>query len=105
MALGRIGEGDFTLPAINSALTGCGVKAEVQELAERGHVRVIFPQVAGVPAEFEKIREIILDILPLHLETEFYFRYQTWEECEERGWTWTMVEAEEHTWYSFELAV
>ena len=105
MALERIGEGDFTLSAINAALTGCGVKAEVQELAETGYVRVIFPNVAGVPPEFEQIQGIILDILPCHLEVEFYFRYQTWEECEAFGWTWAQVEAAEHTWYSFELAV
>ena len=105
MALSRMGEGDFTLSAINSALAGCGVKAEVQELEEQGHVRVIFPQVAGVPPEFDQIRGIILDILPLHLEVEFYFRYQTWAECEAYGWTWAMVEAAEHTWQSFELAV
>ena len=105
MALSRMGEGDFTLSAINSALAGCGVKAEVQELEEQGHVRVIFPQVAGVPPEFDQIQGIILDILPLRLEVEFYFRYQTWAECEAYGWTWAMVEAAEHTWQSFELAV
>ena len=105
MALERIGEGDFTLSAINAALAGCGVKAEVLELAEKGHVRVIFPNVPGIPPEFEQIQGIILDILPCHLEVEFYFRYQTWAECEAAGWTWERVEAEEHTWYSFELAV
>ena len=72
---------------------------------ETGYVRVIFPNVAGVPPEFEQIQGIILDILPCHLEVEFYFRYQTWEECEAFGWTWAQVEAAEHTWYSFELAV
>ena len=104
-ALERIGEGDLTLSAINGALAGCGVKAEVIELAEKGHARVIFPEVAGIPAEFEQIRGIILDILPCHLAVEFYFRYQTWEECERTGWTWASVEAAGHTWYSFELAV
>ena len=105
LALGRIGPGDFTLAAINGALAGCGVRAEVQETAEQGYVRVIFPEVAGIPEDFEQIRDIILDILPCHLETEFYFRYQTWAECESAGWTWAMVEAAEHTWSSFELAV
>lgn len=104
-ALECIGEGDFTLSAINAALAGCGVKAEVQELPEKGHVRVIFPNVGGVPAEFAQIEGIILDILPCHLEVEFYFRYQTWAECESAGWTWERIEAGGHTWYSFELAV
>ena len=47
----------------------------------------------------------MLDIIPCHLETEFYFRYMLWSECEARGWTWAEVEAAGHTWHSFELAV
>ena len=68
-------------------------------------LRIIVPEVAGVPAEFEQIQKIILDILPCHLEVEFYFRYLTWEECEAAGMTWASVEAAGHTWESFELAV
>ena len=105
MALARIGEGDFTVAAINSALAGCGIRAEVQELGQRGYVRVIFPEVGGVPEEFDRIEGIILDILPCHLDVEFYFRYQTWQECETHGWTWAMIEDGAHTWESFEMAV
>ena len=60
-----------------------------------GQLRVIFPEVAGEPEDFDQIRKIILDILPCHLEVEFYFRYLTWAECE----------AAEYTWESFQLAV
>lgn len=49
-----------------------------------GQLRVIFPEVAGEPEDFDQIRKIILDILPCHLEVEFYFRYLTWAECEAR---------------------
>ena len=105
MALGRIGEGDFTLSAINRALAGCGIRAEVREQEQRGRVRVMFPEVGGVPEEFEQMEKIILDILPCHLEVEFYFRYQTWEECELRGWTWQMMEDKAHTWESFEMDI
>ena len=70
-----------------------------------GHLRVTFPQTAGIPAEFDQIQPIILDILPCHLEVEFYFRYLTWAECEAAGMTWASVEAAGHTWASFELAV
>lgn len=70
-----------------------------------GKLRVIFPEVAGVPAEFDQIQRIILDILPCHLEAEFYFRYLTWRECERAGYTWEIIEAAEHTWKSFQLAV
>ena len=70
-----------------------------------GKLRVIFPEVAGVPEGFAQMERIILDILPCHLEVEFYFRYLTWAECEAAGYTWAAVEAAEHTWESFQLAV
>jgi len=98
-------DGDSLTPkAINLTLQGCGIKARAIELGN-GMLQVIFPEVAGVPDEFEQIREIILDILPCHLEVSFYFRYLTWEECERAGYTWEAVEAAEHTWESFQLAV
>ena len=53
----------------------------------------------------DRIQKIILDILPCHLEVEFYFRYLTWAECEAAGYTWGQVEAAEYTWESFQLAV
>ena len=62
-----------------------------------GQLRVIFPEVAGEPEDFDQIRKIILDILPCH--------YLTWAECEAAGYTWGQVEAAEYTWESFQLAV
>jgi hypothetical protein len=98
-------DGDSLTPsAINRTLQGCGIKAWAQELGD-GQLRVVFPEVAGVPAEFEQIRSIILDILPCHLAVEFFFRYLTWEECEQAGYTWEIVELAEHDWESFQLAV
>lgn len=98
-------DGDSLTPAaINHAIQGCGIRARALEM-DTGHLRVIFPGVGGVPAEFEQIREIILDILPCHLEVEFYFRYLTWVECERGGYTWAALEAAKHTWQSFQLAV
>lgn len=104
-ALAMIGNDSFTLEAINKTIDGCGISALAEETDEYGLIRVIFPETAGVPAEFERISEIILDIIPCHLETYFYFRYLTFDECEAFGWTWDMVEAAKHTWESFELAV
>ena len=66
---------------------------------------MIFPETAGEPEGFDQIRKIILDILPCHLGVEFYFRYLTWQECEDAGYTWAQVEAAEHTWETFQLAV
>lgn len=103
-ALLQIGADSLTPEAIDRTLSGCGIRAKAVEM-RKGHLRVIFPQVAGVPAEFQQIESIILDILPCHLEVEFYFRYLTWAECEAAGMTWASVEAAGHTWESFELAV
>ena len=98
-------DGDSLTPdAINLTLQGCGIKARAVELGD-GMLQVIFPEVAGVPEEFDQIEKIILDILPCHLEVIFYFRYLTWEECERAGYTWEAVEAAEYTWESFQLAV
>ena len=98
-------DGDSLTPeAIDRTLGGCGIRARAVELGA-GKLRVIFPETAGIPPEFEQIREIILEILPCHLEVEFYFRYLTWAECERSGYTWAAVEAAGHTWESFQLAV
>lgn len=98
-------DGDSLTPsAINLTLQGCGIKAWAQELGG-GVLRVLFPEVAGVPEGFDQIESIILDILPCHLSVEFYFRYLTWEECEKAAYTWNVVETAAHTWETFQLAV
>ena len=104
-ALLRIGGDCFTLSDINNTISGCGIKAMAQEKDRFGYVRVVFPEVAGIPEGFEQIREIILDIIPCHLEVEFYFRYLTWAECEAFQYTWAIVQQREYTWHQFELAV
>ena len=57
------------------------------------------------PEDFARIRDIILEIMPCHLQVDFYFRFLTWEECEAAAWTWQGIEDAEHTWESFEKAV
>lgn len=104
-ALLRIGGDCFTLADINSTISGCGIKALAQEKDQFGYIRIIFPEVAGIPEGFEQIRDIILDIIPCHLDVEFYFRYLTWEECEAFGYTWAIIHQREYTWFGFELAV
>lgn len=103
-ALFQIDGDSLTPTSINHAIQGCGIRARALEV-DTGHLRIIFPGVGGIPAEFEQIKKIILDILPCHLEVEFYFRYLTWQECEQAGYTWAEVAAAEHTWESFQLAV
>lgn len=104
-ALMRIGEGDITLSGINDTISGCGIKALAQEKDQFGYIRIIFPEVAGVPPEFEQISQIILDIVPCHLEVEFYFRYLTWAECHAHEYTWSHVHQNQWTWHEFQLAV
>ncbi|MDN0032421.1 hypothetical protein [Oscillibacter ruminantium] len=103
-ALMQIDADSFSLDSINRTISGCGIKALAQEMGG-GHIRIIFPEVAGIPEEFQQIQKIVMDIIPCHLETEFYFRYMLWSECESHGWTWAKVENGDHTWFSFELAV
>lgn len=104
-ALLRIGGDSFTLEGINSTISGCGIKALVQETGQFGYVKIFFPDVAGIPEGFEQIRDIILDIIPCHLEVEFAFRYMTWRECEKAGYTWRKIRLKAYSWKEFELAV
>ena len=100
-----IGGGCFTLADINNTISGCGIEALVQEKERFGYIRVVFPGVVGIPEGFEQIREIILDIIPCHLDVEFYFRYLTWAECEAFQYTWAIIHQREYTWHEFQLAV
>lgn len=104
-ALLRIGGDCFTLSDINNTISGCGIKAVALEKEKFGYIRVIFPDIIGIPEGFEQIRDIILDIIPCHLEVEFYFRYLTWAECEALQYTWAVVHEREYTWYGFQTAV
>ena len=98
-------DGDSLAPsAMDVTLRGCGIPARAVELGG-GVLRVLFPGVAGIPEAFGRIRETVLEILPCHLEVEFWFRYLTWEECETAGWTWAALAAAGHTWESFQKAV
>lgn len=104
-ALMRLSTDGFTLQAINAAIDGCGIHAVAEETEQYGVIKVWFPNTAGVPDGFDRIRRIVLDIIPCHLLTEFFFRYLTWRECEQQRFTWRSVEDAQHTWESFQKAV
>lgn len=104
-ALLRIGGDCFSLSDINSTISGCGIKALAQEKEQFGYIRVIFPEVAGIPEGFDQIKPIILDIIPCHLDVEFYFRYLTWAECHAFGYTWSIIHTNSWNWHQFQLAV
>lgn len=98
-------DGDSLTPeAIDRTIRGCGIRAQAIELGTN-RVRVVFPDVAGVPAEFEQIQKIVMDILPCHLGVEFYFRFLTWAECEAAGYTWAFVEEQAYDWEGFQMAI
>ena len=97
-------DGDsLTLAAVNRAIQGCGIRAKVRETGV-GEVEVFFPGQQGVPAQFERIRRILLDILPSHLAVAFAFRYLTWEEFEERQLTWGGLESAGTAWEGLEIS-
>ncbi len=104
-ALLLIGEGSFTVDAINETLCGCGVSCTVAETEEKGTVRVSFPGTAGVPEGFAQQKRVIEEIIPCHLLIDYFFRFMTWAICEEKEYTWAGVEEESHSWESFSLAV
>ena len=62
--LARSNADSFTLDAINSTLSGCGIKALAEETEKKGSVKVWFPNTVGVPDEFSQVESIILDIIP-----------------------------------------
>ena len=101
-ALLRIAGDSLTPGAIGAAIQGCGIRAEVAELGGQS-LRVSFPDVIGRPAEYAQIRDIILDILPCHLDVEFYLRFLTWGECHKAAYDWAFAEGK--TWLAFMTAV
>ena len=104
-ALSRINWDSFTLSAINNTISGCGVRAEAAETDTPGEVTVRFPDLKGVPDQFESLREIIEDILPAHLQIRYLFWYVTWGELEERNLSWQGVHDDGMTWEEFETLV
>ncbi len=104
-ALLLIGEGSFTLKAINETLCGCGVDCLVEETDSYGTVRVSFLGTVGIPEDFEQKKAVIEEIIPCHLAIEWFFLFMTWAICESKAYTWSAVETEGHTWDSFALAV
>ena len=101
-ALLRIGDDSFTLRAINNTVTGCGVDAVVEEI-DINRVAVWFPSVRGIPAAFDRVREIVEDVLPAHIGVEYRFWYQTWGELNRYALTWRTVEQQAMTWRQLEI--
>ena len=74
-ALLRIGDGSFTLAALQDAVCGCGVAAILSEGADPCTVEIRFPGVGGIPEQFAELSCILEDILPCHLDIQYIFNY------------------------------
>ena len=84
----RIGGDSFTLAALRSCLSACGVTCRLEETDTVNRVVVSFPEIMGVPEGFEQARTIIEDILPCQLEILYFFHFCTWGETMRYGLTW-----------------
>ena len=102
-ALLRIGGDSFTLEAINDTLRGCGLNARAEEGDKHGYVKVYFPDVAGIPEGFGRLREIIEEILPSHVEVTYVFWYNTWSMVAQRHPTFGAAAAAGLSWYGLAI--
>ena len=91
-ALTRIGGGSANLAAVQDTLRGCGLSVRVRELGP-GRVEVSFPEVQGVPRNFETLKYNIEQILPAHVGVEYMVSYLTWAQLEAKGWTFADLAA------------
>lgn len=104
-ALLRIGGDSFTMEAINDTISGCGVRARVDETDMPGTVEVCFPNIPGIPEGFEEISKIIEDILPAHLLIQYVYWYITWAELERKISCWQDIEDRQLAWKQLETLV
>ena len=102
-ALLRIGGDSFTPEAINDTLLGCGINARAEETERPGYVNVRFPNVAGIPEGFDRLRAIIEEILPSHLDITYVFWYNTWAMVAVRHPTWGNGMGSGLSWYGLAI--
>lgn len=102
MALMRIDDCAFTPAALNDTLSGCGIKAVVEETSVPMTVKVSFPDNRGVPADFQALKERIDSILPCHLAVDYFIIYITWSELESWFSSWAYIESLDLSWDALE---
>ena len=104
-ALLSIGEDGFTPAALNAALAGCGLPAQVRENDVPETVDVYFPGVPGIPADFDAMRIIIEDIMPCHLDINYRFWYLSWVEWEAYFTSFQVMDGSGFSWARIEIMV
>lgn len=102
MALLRIDDGSFTLPAIRDTIRGCGIECQVKESSTPQTVEISFPGVMGEPERFAAIQSRIEQILPCHLAVSYVLQYLTWQLLEGYALTWNKIETAGLTWSGLE---
>ena len=102
-ALLRIGGDSFTPEAINDTLQGCGLNARAEETDRPNYVKVYFPDVAGIPEGFDRLRTIIEEILPSHVDVTYVFWYNTWSMVARRHPTFGNGAAAGLSWYGLAI--
>lgn len=103
MALLRIRGGCFTLPMLQDTVSGCGLKATIEEGTEKMTAVVRFPQNRGIPDDFERLKSRIEEIVPCHMEIDFAFIYSLWRELMEKLPTWNDAQNKARTWKEIEI--
>lgn len=103
MALLRIRGGCFALPMLQDTVSGCGLKATIEEGTEKMTAVVRFPQNRGIPDGFERLKKRIQEIVPCHLETDFEFLYSLWMELMRKLLTWGEAQKKAKTWKEIEI--
>lgn len=102
-ALLRISGDSFTPEAINDTLRGCGLNARAEEGDQPGYVKVYFPDVAGIPEGFDRLRVIIEEILPSHVDITYVFWYNTWNMAANRHPSFADAASMGLSWYGLSI--
>lgn len=102
-ALLRISGDSFTPTAVNDTLKGCGLNARAEETDQPNYVKVYFPDVAGIPEGFDRLRVIIEEILPSHLDITYVFWYNTWGMVADRHATFRDAADTGLSWYGLAI--
>lgn len=105
IALRQISGDSFTLEALNTTLAGCGTLAKVSETEELAVVEISFPNIPGVPGDFENITGILEDILPAHLQVRYCFWLLTWQMLEEKISSFGQLDSLALSWEDLESLV
>lgn len=68
-------------------------------------MRVRFPGVVGIPAQIDRLKQIIQEIVPPQVEIEWFYRFLTWGELEEQFASWEALESAGMNWSELETNV